>query len=291
MIETTETTDLRIDAKFSPQGRSWVDVRDASVAIDSSKLFEGVWFFDHLESVRTGPNGSESSQPIFEGWSLLSAIASITSNVRLGLMVSCLQYRPLGVLAKIVSTIDNITGGRVDLGLGAGNNANEAKAFGIPFPSLSDRIAILAESCEALKLLFSTDQSVTYDGNFVKIENAKNNPAPVNREIPFFIGGKGEVRMFKVIAEHADFWNYSNGTPEEFSQKYSKLVSRSKELSTNRRVPRASVQVQVSPSDLDGPTNLATSYIKAGASHILLYAVPSFESVEGIKIVAERLRQ
>ncbi len=281
---------LRIDVKFPPQGVAWSDIRDAVLAIDSSEIFEGVWFFDHLESVRTGPNGSDSSQPLFEGWSIVAALASLTKNVRLGLMVSALPYRPLGLLSKIVSTLDNVSAGRVDLGIGAGNNELEAKAFGVPFPPVADRIATLGEACEALQLLFQTPLPVTYKGKFIQINGARNNPTPINGSIPMFIGGKGEKKTFPIVAQFADFWNYSNGTPEEFGIKYRRLSEIAQDLGVDRSLPRASVQIQVRPGETDSATSLAEAYIARGASHVVLYAVPNPRSIEAMETVASRLK-
>ena len=281
---------LRIDAKFPPQGTVWDDIRDAAQLIDTSSLFEGIWFFDHLASVQTGPNGSDIPQSIFEGWSIVAALASITKNVRLGLLVSSLPYRPLGLLTKIVSTLDNISSGRIDLGLGAGNNELEAKAFGIPFPSVSDRIAMLEESCQVLQLLLQNTLPVVYSGKFIQINGARNDPSPINGSVPIFIGGKGEKKMFPIVAKYADFWNYSNGTPEEFGVKFHRLSEISKTTTPDRPVPRASVQVQVKPTEIDSSTTLAEAYIAQGATHIVLYALANQNSVQAMEIVASRLK-
>jgi alkanesulfonate monooxygenase SsuD/methylene tetrahydromethanopterin reductase-like flavin-dependent oxidoreductase (luciferase family) len=282
---------LRVDLKFPPQGISWSQLQTVVEKVDAESEFDAVWLFDHLASVSTGPNGSPELQPIFEGWTALSALAGITKRVRLGLMVASIGYRPLGVLVKMISTLDVISGGRLDLGLGAGNNPTEAEAYGINFPSAGERIGRLGEACEILDSVLTCKESFTFEGEYFSFKGANNLPNIVQSRMPVFIGGKGEKKTFPIIARYADYWNYSNGTPEEFALKYSVLIETSKRLDLDRRVPTPSVQIQVTDDKSDEPIRLATQYIERGARHILLYSTPNLALLSRLNEISSRLKQ
>jgi len=279
---------VRIDVKFPPQGVTWDEVRRAVLQLDQTVDIEGLWFFDHLASVATGPNGSDSPMPIFDGWTLISSVASITSRLRLGLMVASVLYRPLGVLANTVSTVDVISGGRLDLGLGAGNNAAESRAFGIDFAVPRLRIQQLDEYANCLQLLWSSRDPVSYQGKTVSLINARLELKPFHGRVPLWIGGKGEKRTFPVVARHADYWNFSNGTFEEFSQKLRVLSAVASDLDLS--VPIPSVQIQIRP-DSTSVIEAATEFFVHGARHFVLYVVPEPSLIAQTIEIANHLRR
>lgn len=263
---------LRLDVKLPPQGARWSDIRESVRYIDSVPEIDGIWLFDHLASVRTGPNGQEAPLSIFDGWTLLASIASITTRVRLGLMVASALYRNIGVLANTISSIDEISQGRLDLGLGAGNNEREAAAYGVPFGLPSRRIRLLEETVSGLWELWRSATPVTVKGNEVHLDSALLVMKPLNGSVPLWIGGKGEQKMLRLVAQYADYWNFSNGSYEEFNEKLS--ILRQYATAFGRVCPTPSVQVQTHRSVSDSLEKV-TRFYELGARHFLLYTLPN----------------
>jgi probable F420-dependent oxidoreductase len=144
--------------------------------------------------------------PILEAWSLLAAVAAITERVELGTLVTPPFFRNPAVLAKQVATVDQIAGGRVVMGLGAGWFATEFEAYGCPFPgSVKDRLRALAETADVMKRMW-TEERVTLEGRFVTVRDVMCEPKPVRRP-PILIGGGGERVLMGIAARHADIWN------------------------------------------------------------------------------------
>jgi F420-dependent oxidoreductase-like protein len=178
--------------------RTWAEARDAATEFDRLG-FDSVWVCDHLYGVPM-PN-----LPIFEAWSELAAVAAITSRVELGTLVTPVNFRNPGVLAKQVATIDHVSGGRTVVGLGSGWFATEFESYGLPFPPVRDRLRALDETATALKRLW-TEPSVTFEGRHVTLHDAMLEPKPVRRP-PILIGGAGEKVLMGIVARHADIWN------------------------------------------------------------------------------------
>ncbi len=165
--------------------------------------FDHLWLFDHLVAIH-----QDSPQPIYDGWTTLGAIAEVTTRVRLGLNVTGNLYRHPGLLAKIAVTVDHLSGGRLEMGLGAGWNEPEFAMYGMPFPpSAADRIGSLDEACRVLKALW-TEPRATFDGRFYQLKEAIAEPKPLQKPYPpIWIGGNGRKRTLRVAATHADVWS------------------------------------------------------------------------------------
>jgi len=161
--------------------------------------FDSLWVCDHLY----GPQAPQI--PILEAWSLLAAIAAITERVELGTLVTPAGMRNPAQLGKVIATVDNIAGGRVIAGLGAGWMAREFTDFGVPFLSTGQRLGQLRETVELLKRMW-TEPEVTYEGKYVQARNLVCEPKPV-RKPPILIGGAGEKVTLKLAAKEADIWN------------------------------------------------------------------------------------
>jgi alkanesulfonate monooxygenase SsuD/methylene tetrahydromethanopterin reductase-like flavin-dependent oxidoreductase (luciferase family) len=163
------------------------------------------WFSvsDHFQE--SPPRGGDID--CFEAIATLTAAAMDTTRVRLGSMVYCALYRNVGLLAKSLTTIDHLSVGRVECGLGAGWHEIEAKAYGYDFPGIGPREDVLEEYVEAIRLLFGPERRSTFAGKHVRLENAPNNPKPVQQAIPIWIGGLGERRTLRTTARFADGWN------------------------------------------------------------------------------------
>ena len=199
---------LRYGLKFSQQVHP-IDVHIDVWRIGDEAGFDHIWPFDHLLAL-----GPDPAAPIFDGWTVLGAIAAITKRARMGLNVTGNLYRHPALMAKIAVTVDHLSNGRLEFGIGTGWNEPEFRQFGLPFPSAGDRVTMLDESLRAMKLLWSEPRS-TYRGRFYELKDAIAEPKPVQRpHPPIWIGAKGE-RMLRLTARHADVWHSNAGTFEE----------------------------------------------------------------------------
>lgn len=195
------TRPLRFGLKVSQQGHS-IAVQREGWRIAEAAGFDHLWPFDHLVALHASP-----VTPIFDGWTLLGAIAASTDRIRMGLNVSGNLYRHPALLAKIAVTVDHLSGGRLEVGLGAGWNEAEFAMFGLPFPGPADRIRMLDEASRVLKLLW-TQERASFSGRYYQLSDAISEPKPFQRpHPPLWIGGKGPKRTLRVAAEHADVWH------------------------------------------------------------------------------------
>jgi F420-dependent oxidoreductase-like protein len=164
--------------------------------------FDGAWVFDHFSPLYGDPNG-----PCLEGWTLLAGLAAITSRIRLGVLVTGITYRHPSVLATEAITVDQISRGRLELGLGAAWHQPEHEALGIPFPPIKERAERLEEGVQVIRLLMTKDPA-TFSGRHYQLANASYHPRPVQRpHPPFWIGASGEQLMLPIVARQADAWH------------------------------------------------------------------------------------
>jgi F420-dependent oxidoreductase-like protein len=175
--------------------------------------FHSVWFVDHMWS-RGLPDLDH-----LEAWTLMSATAAATERLGVGTLVLCNSYRHPALLAKMLASLDNISNGRVLLGLGAGWMEEEYRAYGYPFPSARVRIEQFEEALAIIKLML-TQPRASFQGKYYAVDEAVNNPKPVQKpHPPILIGGAGEKRLLRVVAEHADIWNCPNNAAQALPQK------------------------------------------------------------------------
>ena len=190
---------MRFGIGVATAGGTWRSLSDEILAAERAGLDE-IWMIDHL----LAPRASET--PIFEAWTSLSAAAAMTSSIRVGHLVNCVSFRNVGLFAKQATTVDHLSGGRLELGLGAGWYEEEYRAFGYRFPSPAERVRAFEEYVDALDLLFAGGR-VDYDGEFVRLEGAICEPVPLQRpRPPLLIGTAGNV-MKRVAGRRADTWN------------------------------------------------------------------------------------
>jgi F420-dependent oxidoreductase-like protein len=184
------------------------------VALRAEELgFHSIWVYDHFHNVPR-----PAHEAVFECWTTMAAVSQRTSRIRLGQMVGCNSYRNPGLLAKITSTLDVISGGRLEWGIGAGWYENEYRGYGYEFPKPKDRIGMLRESVEIVKSMW-TNVETTYDGKYYKTVRANCDPKPLQKPTPpVWIGGGGEQLTLRVVAEHADCSNFG-GKPDEWARK------------------------------------------------------------------------
>ena len=175
--------------------------------------YDSIWVYDHFHNVPR-----PAHEAVFECWTTIAAISQRTSRIRLGQMVGCNSYRNPALLAKITSTIDVISGGRLDWGIGAGWYENEYRSYGYEFPKPKDRIGMLRETVEIVKGMWSEPET-TYRGSYYEVVRANCDPKPLQSpHPPVWIGGGGEQLTLRVVAKHADCSNFG-GNPEEFARK------------------------------------------------------------------------
>ena len=184
------------------------------ISVLAEKLgYDSIWVYDHFHNVP-----KPAQEAVFECWTTIAAISQRTSRIRLGQMVGCNSYRNPGLLAKITSTVDVISGGRLDWGIGAGWYESEYKGYGYEFAKPSDRIGMLRETVEIVKSMW-TNAETNYDGKYYKMSRANCDPKPLQQPTPpVWIGGGGEQLTLRVVAEHADVSNFGSSL-EEFTKK------------------------------------------------------------------------
>lgn len=214
---------------FTPQGwktelRSIPDPQDQwQRVVDTSVLaeelgYDSIWVYDHVHNVPVPSNES-----IFECWTTMAALSQVTSRIRLGQMVGCAAYRNPGLLAKITSNIDVMSGGRLDWGIGGGWYEHEYNAYGYPFPAAKERLGILRDTVEIVTRMWR-DAEATYEGTYLSVAGAQCDPKPLqDPRPPIWIGGGGEKVTLRIVARHADYSNFG-GKPDEWTHKRDVLL-------------------------------------------------------------------
>src|SRR6202034_1243692 len=205
---------MRLAFKTSPQHTNWPDMLEVWRAGDEIEAFESAWTFDHFYPIFSDSNG-----PCLEGWTTLSALAQATSRLRVGVLVTGIHYRHPAVLANMATTLDIVSDGRLELGIGAGWNEQESGAYGIDLGTPRQRSDRFEEACEVLVGLLS-QETTTFKGEYFQLTDARNEPKGTQRpHPPICIGGSGEKRTLRTAARFAQHWNFVGGTPNEFSLK------------------------------------------------------------------------
>jgi F420-dependent oxidoreductase-like protein len=195
------------------------------IAVLAEELgYDSLWLYDHFHNV---PRPAQEA--VFECWTTTAAISQRTSRIRLGQMVGCNSYRNPALLAKMTSTVDVISGGRLDWGIGAGWYENEYKGYGYEFPSAKVRIGMLREAVEIVRSMW-TEPETTYEGRYYQLQRANCDPKPLQQpHPPVLIGGGGEQLTLRVVARLADRSNFG-GKPEEWAHKAEVLKGHCKDV-------------------------------------------------------------
>jgi probable F420-dependent oxidoreductase len=196
------TQPLRVGIKLSQDAP--IESYKAIWQIADEARFDHCWAMDHLATI----GGIGDDRPIFDGWELLAAMAVATSHVRIGLLVTGITYRNPALLAKIATTVDHLSDGRLEFGIGAAWAANEHEMYGIS--GLDHRVGLFSEGLQVIRSLW-TQERTNFDGRYYKMSNAVANPKPVQTPYPpIWIGASGPATL-KLTARHADVWNASGG--------------------------------------------------------------------------------
>ncbi len=201
---------MRFAFSTAPQMCSWDEILPMWQAADDIDIWESGWTFDHFEPIMGQPRAGDC----LEGWMTLAALLHSTTRLRGGVMVTGMVYRHPAVLANMAATLDITSGGRLELGVGAGWNEDECGAYGIELGSIRERCDRFAEGLEVMKLLFTQERS-TFNGEHFQLDNAYCNPKSVQKPYPpLCIGGSGEKRTLPLVAKYADHWNFGSASPD-----------------------------------------------------------------------------
>ena len=237
--------------------------------------FYGVWDYDHFY----GPDAigdavaRDYRKDTLEGWTTLAAMATVVKRARIGCLVTGVTYRNPAVLAKMAVTVDHISGGRLEFGLGAAWHEDEHRGYGIPFPSAGERIAMLDEALRVIKALW-TEDTANFDGEHFRLEDAICNPKPVQKpHPPIVVAGQGAKKSLRVVATHADEWNATGIEPAEWGRLNQVLTSHCDAVSRDPGAIRRGVQVFLYPAEERAMTetlDLLPAYEAAGGQHAVL---------------------
>jgi F420-dependent oxidoreductase-like protein len=258
-------SDISFGIKTVTQQTSYANILAIWQAADAQEVFEHAWLFDHFIPIFGDTDG-----PCLEGWTLLAALAAQTRRIRVGIMVTGNTYRHPAVLANMGATVDVVSNGRLDMGIGAGWNELEHQSYGIELLPPGRRISQFEEACEVIRLLW-TEQRANFDGTYYQLNDARCEPKPIQKPYPpIVIGGSGERRTLRVVAKYADVWNFVGGSVEQFRHKLAVLEEHCRAVGRDIATIKKSIQMTVNYEDLPGYVAGTREYIAAGANHIIL---------------------
>lgn len=270
--------------KTSPQNTTWDDMLAVWRAADEIDVYESGWTFDHFYPIFSDPTG-----PAW-GWITLTALAQATQRLRIGVLVTGIHYRHPAVLANMAATLDIVSAGRLELGIGAGWNEEESGAYGIELGSIKERFDRFEEACQVLKGLLS-QETTTFDGAYYQLAEARNEPkGPQRPHPPICIGGNGEKRTLRITARYADHWNFVGGTPEQFAHKRDVLAGHCADIGRDPREIRLSAHVRLNPErDYQRVVDEAAALGAEGLDLAIVY-LPSPHDPAVLEPLAEAIR-
>ena len=254
-----------------PQQVSYHDILRVWREADTIPQIEHAWLFDHLMPIGGDPGG-----PIFEGWTLLSALAAQTQRLRLGLLVTSNRFRPPAMLAKIAATVDIVSGGRLDFGIGAGSRTDipwarrEYDANGLPYHDAAYAVGSLAEACTVIRRLWTEAEPFDFQGTYIQLTGAFCNPKPVQRPYPPVLIGGRSAPVLRVAAEHADLWNIPGGDIGDVISRSALLDRYCAEIGRDPALVTRSIHLSVSYDQPGGTREAIGEAIDAGFRHIVL---------------------
>jgi len=249
---------------------SYEDILSVWQEAETLPSIEHAWLFDHpMPIMRADPSG-----PCLDGWTLLAALAAQTQRLRLGLMVASNANQTPALLAKRAATLDIISHGRLEFGLGAGGVEREHTAYGTDLFPAGERVRRLGEACEIIRRMW-TEPVVNFEGRYYQLSETYCEPKPVQKPTPpFVIGGVGEQLTLRVVAQYADVWNYPRyplGTVEEFQQKNRVLDGYCAAIERDPATLARSVQFIINPRENPASTRqVVQDFVAAGATHLVL---------------------
>lgn len=258
--------------------------RSVEVARRAERLgFQSIWMYDHFH---TTPEPSD--EITFEAYTALTALGALTDTVRIGQIVTCAAYRNPALLGKMLSTLDVVTGGRAELGLGAGWKRDEFEAYGYPFPGTRARLRHLEETLEVVTRMFAPGRA-TFEGSDVSVSGAINEPKPVQQpRPPIMVGGNGREVTWRLAARFADELNVDAMPPHELPEARRVLAERCAEIGRDPATLPVSVHIwwehlDAAPSRAD----LIAAYREAGAARVMTLVRSSAQSADELDAFRE----
>ena len=265
--------------------------RTTEVARQAERLgFESIWLFDHFHTV---PRPTD--EITFESFTSLSALAALTSRVRLGHIVICTGFRNPALTAKMISTMDSISGGRMELGIGAGWKRDEWLAYGYGFPETKERLGRLADDLEVITRMLAGDrhQHATFEGAHSQVREARNVPKPIQQpRVPIMVGGNGPNVTWRLAARHADELNLDGLTPAEVAEALPVIASRCAEIGRDPATLPVSVHLWWGHLGVSGAArvDLLAAYRELGVSRVMGLSLDSARTDEALESLAEDAR-
>jgi len=267
----TQGSHVKFGIMTAQQQVGYDDISRVWREADAIPQLEHAWLFDHLLPIAGDPDG-----PIFEGWTLLSALAAQTQRLRVGLLVTSNRFRPPAMLAKIAATVDVVSGGRLDFGIGAGSRPShpmarrEYEAHGLPYHDFAHSVDSLAEALTVIRRLWSETEPFDFAGNHVHLPGAFGNPKPLQRPHPPIVTGGRSGPLLRVTAEHADMWNIPGGDIADAIERSALLDRYCVEIG---REPTSITRSMFLPVSYDRPAATREAIgqaVDAGFGHIVL---------------------
>jgi len=255
----------------APMQVSYDDIVRVWREADGIPEIEHAWLFDHLLPIAGDRNG-----PIFEGWTLLSALAAQTERLRLGLLVTSNRFRPPAVLAKIATTVDIVSGGRLVLGIGAGSRPSvpmarrEYEAHGLPYYDFARSVADLADACTVIRRLWTATEPFDFHGAHIDLTGAFGNPKPVQQPHPPILVAGRSAAVLRVAAEHADIWNIAGGDSTDAAHRSALLDRFCVQIGRDPAAVTRSIHLGVSYDHPDRTRRAISEALEAGFNHITL---------------------
>ena len=262
--------------------------RTTEVALQAERLgFESIWLFDHFQ---TTPRPTD--EITFESFTSLSALAVLTSRVRLGHVVICTGFRNPALTAKMISTMDSISGGRMELGIGAGWKQDEWLAYGYGFPQTKERLTRLADDLEVITRMLEGGKHdhASFDGVHSRVRDARNVPKPIQRpRVPIMIGGNGPNVTWRLAARYADELNLDGLTPAETAAALPVIASRCEEVGRDPSTLPVSVHLMRGPLRPTGAAriDLLAAYASLGVKRVMGLNLDTARTDEALVALAE----
>jgi F420-dependent oxidoreductase-like protein len=265
--------------------------RTVAVARQADDLgFDSIWLYDHFHTVPV-----PTDEITFESFTSLSALAAVTSRVRLGHIVICTAFRNPALTAKMISTMDTISGGRMVLGIGAGWKEDEWEAYGYGFPETKERLARLGDDLEVISRMLAGDkgQHATYEGRYARVRDAINVPKPIQQpRVPIMIGGNGPNVTWRLAARHADELNLDGVRPAEVREALPVIAARCEEIGRDPTSLAISVHFWQQHARRTGQArvDVLAGYREAGVQRVQALIYDSATSDEALELFAEDAR-
>jgi alkanesulfonate monooxygenase SsuD/methylene tetrahydromethanopterin reductase-like flavin-dependent oxidoreductase (luciferase family) len=261
----------RFGIATAPQQVDYRDVQRVWLEADTIPEIEHAWLFDHLL-----PIAGDAKGPIYEGWTLLSALAAQTERLRLGLLVTSNRFRPPAMLAKIAATVDVVSGGRLDFGIGTGSRPSlpwarrEYEANGLAYDDFVHSVESLAEACTVIRRLWTDTEPFDFEGSHVQLSGAFCNPKPVQSpHPPILIGGRSS-KVLRVVAENADLWNIPGGDIDDAVSRSELLDRYCADIGRDPASITRSIYLPVSYDQPSATRDAIAEAIDAGFGHVVL---------------------